>query len=219
MILRNFVLGPIANNCYLLYNDSKEAVLVDASWGSEEIVRWAEKNKIVIKYLVLSHGHIDHVIGADTIRDAFGTKVCIHKEDLWLYDHTGQQAMMFGFESAELKPPDQFITEKTEFKIGNEKIRILETPGHSPGSVTLVVESITDGGRSCSQALMTGDCVFRGSIGRTDFWGGSYGTIMKSIREKILPFPDQTIVYPGHGDVTDLGFERKYNPFITGQVQ
>lgn len=201
--LKTLVLGPLLNNCYILYTN-KEAVVIDASWESEQIAEMIESLGLNLKYILITHGHVDHIVGAGKLKELTGAKILINEKDLFLYDHIKEQAQLFGFSVESLPPPDEFLTDNQEITIDGLTLKLIHTPGHTPGGLCYSVEN----------KLFTGDTLFQGSIGRTDLWGGDYEQLIKSIKERLFTLGDDIEVYPGHGDETKIEQEKKSNPFL-----
>jgi glyoxylase-like metal-dependent hydrolase (beta-lactamase superfamily II) len=154
----------------------------------------------------LTHAHIDHVLGVPELKRITGAPVYLHPGDRPLYDRVVQQAAAFGMRASPLPPPDREFAHGDEVRVGDLAFAVRHTPGHSPGSVSLVG----------SDAVFVGDVLFLGSIGRCDLPGGDMDTLLQSIRRELLSLPDDTIVYSGHGSETSIGHERATNPFLTG---
>ncbi len=203
--IKTLVLGPLLNNCYIIYAEGQtEALLVDASFDSNRIVEAINSLGLSLKYVLITHGHIDHVVGSGLIRDETGAKIMIHRDDLLLYDHVQEQGQMFGFHVDKLPQPDGFLDDGQHVAIAGISIQVIHTPGHSPGGLCYLL----------GDNLFTGDTLFQGSIGRTDLCGGDYEQLIKSIKEKLFPLGEEISVYPGHGEGTQLGRERMTNPFL-----
>lgn len=197
--------GPFQCNAFILRDDAaKNAVVIDPGDDVLTILKMLNKQGLRLQYIFLTHGHIDHVGGAKELKDATGAKVLIHMEDLFLYEKVHLQADLFGLPSPPVSEIDVFLEHGMEIGEGNLRCRVIHTPGHTPGSVSLYF----------SDKLFTGDALFRDGIGRTDLWGGSYDVLMHSIREKLLRLDDDTEVYPGHGPATTIGREKRENPFL-----
>jgi glyoxylase-like metal-dependent hydrolase (beta-lactamase superfamily II) len=154
----------------------------------------------------LTHAHLDHVLGVPRLKAETGAPVWLHTADRPLYDHVPEQAAFYGLEAEPLPPPDREFRAGDTVRLGGIEFTVRHTPGHSPGSVSLVGPG----------AVFGGDVLFAGSIGRSDLPGGDYDTLIKSIERELLVLPDQTIVYSGHGPETTVGHERRANPFLTG---
>jgi hydroxyacylglutathione hydrolase len=188
-MLRKLVVGPYQTNCYILAcRETKEAMVIDPGDEVFRIVREISAHELRVSTIVITHGHIDHVGGASEIRRITGAPVLIHP-----LDEPG-----LGF------PPDGSLQEGMQLTLGTYAISVIHTPGHSPGGICL----------HASGALFSGDTLFAGSIGRTDFAGGDHHALIRGVREKIFPLGDGLRVYPGHGPATSIGEERRRNPFF-----
>ena len=206
LLLERMVVGPFATNCYLVAcPKTREAVIIDPGDDGERIVRRVQELKLKVKYVLNTHAHIDHIGANDEVRAALKVPLLAHVADLSRY-RSPQASSALARGQAEAEPPDRFLQEGDLLEVGTLKIKVLETPGHSPGSITLDINGV----------LFVGDALFAGSIGRTDFPGGSFPGLIQSIKEKILTYPDNTEVFPGHGPPTTVGDERRYNPFLVG---
>lgn len=222
--------GALQCNCSILGDPAtKEAIVVDPGDESERILEILRRHGLKVRAIVSTHTHIDHVGGLATLHRATGAPVLIHEGDLELYRHLDMQAEWLGVRTPEMMPIQDFVKEGDTVRWGGYAARVLHTPGHTPGSISLVVEQDTaqnkrEGKSSAPESthshthdpsvLLAGDTLFQGSIGRTDLWGGSLPQILNSIREKLLTLRDDVIVYPGHGDTTTIGAERTENPFL-----
>jgi len=194
-MLERLVVGPLKTNCYILIS-SGEAVVIDPGWEGERIL--SRIGDVMLKAIVLTHGHFDHVTAADMLRREKRAKILIHKGDLYLLKSLRYQLSRFKIEGDVEVEPDEFLDDGDELRLGNSSMTVIHTPGHTPGSICLLWE-----GR-----LFSGDTLFRGAFGRTDLLGGSYEDLTMSIR-KLLDLPDETLVLPGHGDETTIGAERE----------
>jgi len=197
--------GIYAANCYIVYDENaKEGIVVDPGGDVDDIINRIEKLGLTIKYIVLTHGHGDHIAGVKGLKNHTGAKVAIHKDDAYMVrDGRKNLSSMMAMGSVEFEP-DILLDENDVIEFGNIRCEVIHTPGHTPGGITLRI----------GDSLFTGDTLFAGSIGRTDFEGGSFDTIINSIKTKLMVFPDDTKVYPGHGPSTTIKMEKRYNPFI-----
>jgi hydroxyacylglutathione hydrolase len=188
-MLRKLVVGAYQANCYLLgCKDTNDAAIIDPGDEVFRITREVSAQKLRVRYILITHGHIDHTGGAAEIKRITGAPVLIHPLD----------ASGLGF------PPDGPLDEGMQITLGTYSIRVIHTPGHSPGGICLLAPG----------AVFTGDTLFAGSIGRTDFPGGDHRRLIKGVRDKIFPLGDSLRVYPGHGPATSIGTERLQNPFF-----
>jgi len=196
------------SNTYLAVNDeTAEAVLVDAGVSASEVLGYLENKGIELKAILLTHGHPDHLISLKEIADATGAPAYMHELDAKLLRNIPPLLLsMLGLEKLELPEEILPLEDGQELELAGMKFKVLHTPGHSEGSVCF----LTDG------VLFAGDLVFRGSIGRTDFPGGSMATLVKSVKEKVFTLPNETRILPGHMDATVVGWEKRTNPFLLG---
>jgi hydroxyacylglutathione hydrolase len=204
MLLYSLETGAFAANCYLAAcEQSRRGILIDPGADAGSIIRLVREKEITVAYLVCTHGHIDHIGAAAAVREALGAPLYIHQADSDMLRHP-HDALGFYGDKAEPAQPDGFLEEGCELACGSFTLKVLSTPGHSPGSVCLYGEGV----------LFSGDTLFAGSIGRTDFPGGDFGQIISSIKTKLLVLPEETVVYPGHGPATTIAEEKRYNPFL-----
>ncbi len=199
--------GPLDVNTYILKdNISKEAVIIDVGGDFELIKQALDKDGYKIKFILNTHGHFDHVLGESELKKNYSDiPIYMHKNDMPHLKKLKEEMNYFNLDSdSEIFTPDEFIDEDTQLYIGNNKIEIFHTPGHSAGSLSYY----TDG------KLFCGDALFFSSIGRTDFYDGDYNTLITSIKTKILNLPDDTQVYPGHGPTTTVKHEKLSNPYL-----
>lgn len=210
MKIKQFVLNPFQENTYLLYDETGEAIIVDAGCyttsEAAEVKRFTDENKLTVKYLVNTHCHIDHILGINALRDIYNVDCYAHREELPTLQMAPQHAMMFGLVIDTVPKVEKTIDEGDELKFGNTTLKVIHTPGHTLGGVCLYSEK--------DKMLITGDTLFQGSIGRTDLGGGSFDTIIHSITTKLLALPDDVMIFPGHGDSSTIGKERVSNPFL-----
>ena len=196
--------GPFSENCYIVSTESNDAIIIDAGHEVDQIIEFIKRKKMKPLAIFSSHAHIDHVDGVGELKNHFKIPFYLHKEDLVILKSVKQQAASVGLECN--LPPfvDKFFKDSETITLGDLKIKVLHTPGHTPGGSCFLIEDM----------LFSGDTLFAGSIGRTDFPGGSYDELISSIKKKILPLGDDIKVFPGHGWSTTIGEERKNNPFI-----
>lgn len=206
MEIQKFEVGPFLENTYLLTNGD-EHLLVDPGFAREpEYQEFKKKITGELKAIVLTHAHVDHVLGLKrTLRD-FDVPVYYCKEDQFLWENFGSQSQMFGIDQGGLDFVPDLLPTDGEFEIGSFKFKCLYTPGHSPDHLSLYFEE--------DQMLLAGDALFKESIGRTDLYKGSFEVLEESIKNKLFKLPGETVVYPGHGPETSIGHEKKNNPFI-----
>jgi len=204
MTMERFVVGPLATNCYLLKSEnSGGAVVIDPGGVTGELRRALKR--VELTAVILTHGHFDHIQGVKEIVAGTGAPVMIHELDAsMLADPVLNGSFMIG---AEIKAPEasEFLSEGDEVPVGESMLRVIHTPGHTPGGISLVCDG---------RFVICGDTLFRLSVGRWDLPGGDYGTLVETLRSKFLVLPDAMEVYPGHGEATTIGYERKYNQFM-----
>lgn len=205
MKIKSLVAGPIGVNCYIVYDENTlEGIVIDPGGNAADIIKAVKDDKLTVKYVVNTHGHSDH-IGANTeICDTFGAKLLIHEGDKkMLTDSRANLSFYMGMNILS-KEADQYLKNGDVIEFGDCKLKVLHTPGHSDGGICLVTDGL----------VFSGDTLFAESIGRCDFPGGSEVTLIRSIKDKLMPLPDDTKVLPGHGPGTTIGWERKCNPFL-----
>ncbi|RME43408.1 MAG: MBL fold metallo-hydrolase [Caldilineae bacterium] len=206
MIIEQLVVSPFQANCYLIgCEETRAGAIVDPGDEAPRILRAVERLGLDIRHVLLTHAHIDHIGAAAEVARATGAPLALHRNDLPLLK-AGGGGLLFGLPAPPYKEPDVWLEEGDEIEVGNYTLRVLFTPGHSPGHVTFYAPQ--------AGALFDGDVLFAGSIGRTDLPGGSFETLMDSIAHKLMPLPDETVVYSGHGPATTIGRERVSNPFL-----
>jgi len=219
--------GMLQCNCHIVGDpETREAIVIDPGDDAGRILEVIERHRLKVTAIVITHAHIDHVIGLHRMQEATGAPVYLHADDLGLYRMLNVQASWLGMKTPEEVKIDQFVREGDVIRWGRYEGQILHTPGHTPGSICLYMPSDMPVARAHASAaksakngtgqLFAGDTLFAGSIGRTDLWGGSFEGIMHSLKGKLLELPDGTIVYPGHGEATTIGKERATNPFLAG---
>lgn len=208
MAIRRYSLGPMDNNTYLIVDEAThEAALVDPSFDSESILSDIEANGYTLRYILNTHAHFDHIIGNAYYSGQTGAPIALHRLDLELLRALPEQGRMFGFSVTPSPEPTIFLEDGATLMLGETPIHVLFTPGHAPGHVTFLVDDVA----------IAGDCLFQGTIGRTDLPGASLQTLLHSIRTRLLTLPDETQVLPGHGAPTTIGAERRTNPYLQGR--
>lgn len=209
--IEKFTVNPLAENSYILSDESGECIFVDPGFSSEEeydeVRNYISESKLRPVKIVNTHCHFDHILGVEFVRSEYHIPFYAHPDDAFLVDGAAMQAKSFGFEMKAVQPIDHFLSENDTVGFGNSALKILHIPGHAPGHVVLYAE--TDG------FVVAGDVLFYGSIGRTDLPRGDYNTLISGIKTKLFLLPDDTRVYCGHGPETSLGFEKNTNPFLT----
>lgn len=209
MEVKSFPNGIYGAITYLVYDKkSLEGALIDCTCSIDEIEEIVKKEKINLKYILLTHGHFDHVYCLKEAKEKFPTvQILIHKEDEILLKQIKMQCSMADIEDIEVPCLDGLLDDNSHnLTLGVNEIKIIPTKGHSKGGICYLINDI----------LFSGDTLFQGSIGRCDLWGGSFSEIEKSIKEKLFTLDENTIVYPGHGDKTSIKYEKKFNPYFGG---
>ena len=205
MQIKTMALGMYQANCYIISDEATlEAAIIDPGDQFELIKNYIDKNKLNIKYILLTHGHGDHIGALMEIKEYTKAPVCINKNDLAMLRNKDLNFSDVIYGKKIEMAPDQFLIEGEIITVGSIKIDVIHTPGHTKGSVCF----------KCGNILFTGDTLFAFSIGRTDLPGGNYNEIIEAISSKLLVLPEETVVYPGHGDTTTIGKEKRYNPFF-----
>ncbi len=208
MIHEVIPVGWLQCNCSILGDEaSGEALVIDPGDEIERVEEFLARHKLKLKGIIVTHAHIDHIGGLDKLKRATGAAAMMHEADFPMYRDLGGLATLLGVPPPPVVEVDQFLKEGDKVRWGSTALEVLHTPGHSPGSLSLHLPGE-------HARIFSGDTLFSSSIGRTDLWGGSFPEILKSIREKLLPFADTTPVFPGHGPVTTIGEERANNPFL-----
>ncbi len=197
--------GPIMANCYILgCEETREAVVIDPGDDADQILLKLADLKLKVKYIINTHGHFDHVGANKKLKEATGAPLVIHEQDAPMLGHLSQAAASFGLRSENSPAPDKTVEDGDVIKFGNISLKVIYTPGHSPGGISLYTDS----------CVFVGDTLFQGSIGRTDLPGGDFTTLKNSIQNKLFVLPEDTVVYTGHGPETTIGREKRYNPFV-----
>lgn len=208
--VKSFVFSPFQVNSYIIYDETKHAVIIDAACYDKEewlqLKTFIAENKIKAVRHIITHGHIDHLFGCNFIAEEYALYPEMHIADDFLLRGAVDFARMYGMECRQPVPPKSYIDINVPVCFGNNRLEFIHLPGHSPGSVVVYC---SDG-----NVMFTGDVLFAGSIGRTDLPGGNYHQLIKGIKSLLLSFPSDTIIYPGHGTVSTIGNEKTTNPFL-----
>ncbi len=210
MIQEVLPVGMLACNCYILGDETTgEALVIDPGDEIERVQEILTRHRLQPKCIIATHTHIDHIGGVEKLKRATGAAVMIHEADLPMYRDMGGLAYLLGIPPPPVAEVDQFLRDGDTVRWGSLALEVLHTPGHSPGSLSLHLSGN-------QPKVFSGDTLFDGSIGRTDLWRGSFEEILRSIHDRLLRFPDETLVFPGHGPSTIIGNERAHNPFLRG---
>ena len=210
MEIKTFHFNPLMVNTYILSDETGEAVIVDPgnsqSYEDEQIREYVASKHLTIKYIINTHPHLDHIAGNPWCKKEFGVDVMLHEAGMKEYNRAFAYAAVFGFDIEKMPDPDRFLNEGDEVTFGNQKLKVLYTPGHCAGSICLYsVEN---------QVIFTGDLIFEQCVGRSDLPTGNEMELQQSIREKILTLPDEVTILSGHGDATTVGRERHANTYL-----
>lgn len=210
MILEVRAEPPFYKNGYVVGCErTREGVIIDPGDEVDGLLAAVRDHDLAITHILLTHAHIDHITGVGTAKDALDVPVCLHKDDLFLYDNAEQQGAMFGFK-VRRQPPIDLFYDASPLYFGDYEVRVHHTPGHCPGGVCLQIGKKGTAGKQ----LFVGDTLFAGSIGRTDLPGGDYETLLRSITQVLFALGDDAEVHTGHGPDTTIGRERQTNPFV-----
>jgi len=205
MLLETLVVGHLSVNCYIFACEkTHQAAIVDPGDEADQILSVVKKLDCRVKYILLTHGHIDHLSQIPILKNKLKAEFLMHEQDIPLVQSASTQAALFGLPDPGDLKPDRFLNDGDIIHLGELTIQVIHSPGHSPGSITFQV----------NQKLFVGDLIFNGSIGRTDLPGGDYSQIIESIQKKIFTLPDSVEIYPGHGPATTVGIEKNTNPFF-----
>ena len=204
MKIDTIVVGALQVNCFIVYDeDSHDAIVVDPGDEAEKIIRLIEDRKLKVSRIVCTHGHFDHVGAVTRLKEKTGAAVMLHKGDLDIYMRADKQGALWGFHIEQPPAPDMFMVEGDEVAVGRFRLKVLHTPGHSPGGICLYGEGV----------ILTGDTIFAGSVGRTDFPGGSLTELKRSFA-RIIALPPETRIFSGHGPLTTVKNEKEDNFFV-----
>lgn len=207
MIHEIFPVGPLQCNCSIIGDEvSREAMVIDPGDDIADVLAIIKKHNLTVKQIVITHAHIDHVGGAMKLRQATGAPILLNESDYGLLKTLDMQAAWIGVQTPEKVKIDHSVGDQQTVKAGSLLANVIHTPGHTEGSICLYFPA--------EKKLIAGDTLFAGSIGRTDLPGGSFDKIMRSLQEKVMALPEDTVVIPGHGQLTTIGDERETNPFL-----
>jgi hydroxyacylglutathione hydrolase len=207
MIQKGLTVGLLEVNCYILGDEeTKEAVVIDPGGDDDEILEALQNSGLKLKLIIDTHGHFDHVDANQPLKAATGAQIAIHEADAQMLVQPSAEALFFTGNRLRPSQADILLKEGDVLSFGKYRLKVLHTPGHTAGGISLVLEDHT--------YVYVGDLLFAGSIGRTDFPGGSFEALVEAVRSKIFPLGDNYTVFPGHGPVTTVGQERQYNPFF-----
>ena len=211
MILEVRAAHPFFKNGYVVgCEDTRDAVVIDPGDEVDQLLEAVKAHGLQVRYILLTHAHLDHITGVGRAKAALGVPVGLHQADNFLYEGVVQQGRAFGFDVEAQPAVDFFYEPDASMTFGRYKAHVRHTPGHCPGGVCLAVAR--EG--SIETALFVGDTLFAGSIGRTDLPGGDMTTLLRSIQDVLFTYPDDSVVYSGHGEPTTIGRERRTNPFL-----
>lgn len=203
----SMVLGPVMTNCYIVYDsETRDAMVIDPAWNYRKIDQALQDNQLHLQFIFLTHGHADHIGALQELRNYKNVPVYVGKGDVDLISNSRNNLSMFMGKEIKCESPDYVVTDGEIITLGHLKFTALETPGHTPGGISLYGEGV----------VFSGDTLFRYSVGRTDLYGGSAKTLIDSINTKLKPLPDDTVVLPGHGPSSTIGEERRGNPYLDG---
>jgi hydroxyacylglutathione hydrolase len=207
MNVETLVVGDLFTNCYILDPEVKEALVVDPGADARSIVQALRGKGFHLRYIVATHAHFDHICGMKELQDSLGGETLLHRADLPLLESLPSQGAAFGVRTGPIPRIDRFLEEGDQLPLGKGHFRVLHTPGHSPGGISLIGHGMA----------FVGDALFAGSIGRTDLPGSSYETLLDSIHRKLLTLKENTLIFPGHGEASTIGVEMRTNPFLTAK--
>ncbi len=208
--VKSFGFNPFQENTYIVYNDNKNAFIIDPGNISEHetaaLKNFIDDNGLTVKNILLTHAHIDHVLGLQWVHDTYKVPVLMHLHEKELLDRNPMTARNYGFFFKPFEGEIRHISESDTLSLDDQQLELRFVPGHSPGSLAFYSKD--------SGFVIAGDALFEGSIGRTDLYKGDMAQLLSSIRTQLFTLPDETKVYSGHGNPTTVGFEKQYNPFL-----
>lgn len=208
--IKSFTFNPFSENTYIVYNEEKAAYLIDpgnfTDAETDVLEKFIEEHELNIQNILLTHAHIDHVLGLQKAFDRYKVPVLMHELDQEILDRNPMDANRFGFFFKRFEGDISYLKENEIISLGDDSFKILHVPGHSPGSIAFYNEA--------QKFIISGDVLFEGSIGRTDLYKGNHETLITQIKTKLFVLPQETKVYNGHGNPTTIGFEKNYNPYF-----
>ncbi|HHY41987.1 MAG TPA: MBL fold metallo-hydrolase [Thermoanaerobacterales bacterium] len=205
MFLKHLQVGFLDTNCYIIADEeSKDAAVIDPGGDADNIIKVISDEKLMVKYIFLTHGHSDHIAALSKVKDATNAKVAIHNKDAHMLSSPKHNLSIFFGKGLTQPSADITLNGDEMFNLGKLVLKIIHTPGHTPGGISIQVDNI----------VFTGDTLFAGSIGRTDFPGGSLDELISSIKNKLLILEDDTKIFPGHGEPSTIAYEKSMNPFL-----
>ena len=209
LIRKTFSVPPLGCNCSIIGDPvTKQAIVVDPGGAAERILHEVRQLGLTVTAILHTHAHFDHFLASGEMKKATGAVLCLHEDDRQLWNMLDVQCRMFGVPFVAVPPPDYWLKDEEKILFGGMAAIALHTPGHTPGSMSFHIPD--------SRIVLAGDTLFRGSIGRTDLWGGDFGAIEQSIRERLYTLEDRTLVVTGHGAETEIGLEKESNQFVRG---
>jgi len=207
--IQSFVFNAFQENTYIISDDTKECAIVDPGCYEEhekkELSDYILENQLSVKMLLNTHCHIDHILGNEFVKQKYGSKLYLHKTEVFVLNAQKILAAHYGFNLYQPATPDNYLNEGDLIEFGTQKFSVLFVPGHSPGHIAFYNEK--------EKVVLAGDVLFLNSVGRTDLPGGNHNTLIESIHKKLFTLPDDVTVYPGHGGETTIGLEKRTNPF------
>lgn len=204
MKIEQIIVGPLESNCFIVFDEIKhEALIVDPGADPDKILRFIEVNKLNVNYIVCTHAHFDHIGAVAAIKEKTKANIVVHKDELEIYAGVKDQGALWGFTIQQPPQPDKLVEEGDVVRVGELEFTVFHTPGHSPGGICLYGAGV----------LISGDSIFAGSVGRTDFFGGSIDALKESFK-RIMSLPVDTKILPGHGSQTTVGTEKEMNFFV-----